>query len=82
MKTKSKNGFGGQLVFHIEAKIMRHAFVDIDLLCNFGEFMFINKGGMEPFGKCDEQTYVQTYGHCAFYNLPSRAYRPAGDKNR
>ena len=34
--------------------------------------MFINKGGMKPFVKCDGWTS---------YNLPSRAYRPAGDKN-
>ena len=36
---------------------------------------------MKPFTKCDERTHARTHGHRAFYNLPSRAYRPAGDKN-
>ena len=42
---------------------------------------------MKPFIKRDERTDAQTHGrtdgrtdgHRAFYNLPSRAYRPAGD---
>ena len=41
--------------------------------------MLVNKGGMKPFVKRDEQTHAQTDGHQAFYILPSRAYRPAGD---
>ena len=77
---KKKNGSSGHLVFQNEAKSQeRHAFVDINLLCKFGEFMFINKGVMKPFIKRDEQTDGRTDGHQAFYNLPSRAYRPAGD---
>ena len=40
---------------------------------------------MKPFIKRDERTDARTHGrtdgHRAFYNLPSRAYRPAGDKN-
>ena len=47
---KSKNGCGGHLVFQNGAKSYeRHAFIDINLLCKFGEFMFINKGVMKPF---------------------------------
>ena len=38
---------------------------------------------MKPFIKRDERTDgrtdARTDGHRAFYNLPSRAYRPAGD---
>ena len=45
--------------------------------------MFINKGVMKPFVKRDERTDGCTHGrmdgHRAFYNLPSLAYRPAGD---
>ena len=78
---KWKNGSGGHLVFQNEAKSYeRHAFVDINLLCKFGEIMFINKGVMKLFIKRDERTHARTHGHRAFYNLPSRAYRPAGDK--
>ena len=48
---------------------------------------------MKPFIKRDERTDARTHGrtdarmdgrtdgHGAFYNIPSRAYRPAGDKN-
>ena len=36
---------------------------------------------MKPFIKRDERMDARTDGHRAFYNLPSRAYRPAGDKN-
>ena len=31
-------------------------------------------------GRTDARTDARTDGHRAFYNLPSRAYRPAGDK--
>ena len=56
---KSKND--GHLVFQNEAKSYeRHAFVDINLLCKFDEFMFINKGIMKPFIKCDEWTDAHT----------------------
>ena len=36
---------------------------------------------MKPFIKRDARTDAHTDGHRAFYNLPSRTYRPAGDKN-
>ena len=40
---------------------------------------------MKPFIKRDERTHARTdartHGHQAFYNLPSRAYRLAGDNN-
>ena len=60
---KWKNGSGGHLVFQNEAKSYeRHAFVDINLLCKFGEFMFINKGVMKLFIKRDERTHARTHG--------------------
>ena len=45
---------------------------------------------MKPFIKRDERTDRRTHGrtdartdgHQAFYNLPSRAYRPAVDNKR
>ena len=59
----SKNGSGGHLVFQNEAKSYeRHAFVDINLLCKFGEFMFVKKGVMKPFIKRDERTDGRTSG--------------------
>ena len=59
----SKNGSGGHLVFQNEAKSSeRHAFLDIDLLCKFGEFMFVKKGVMKPFIKRDERTDRRTSG--------------------
>ena len=65
---KIKNGSGSHLVFQNEAKSYeRHAFVDINVFCKFGEFMFVNKGVIKPFIKRDERTD----GHRAFYNLPS-----------
>ena len=65
-KRKSKNGSGSY---------ERHVFVDINLLCKFGEFMFIKEEVMKPFIKRDKRKD----GHQAFYNLPSRAYQSAGD---
>ena len=54
-KRKSKNGSGSY---------ERHVFVDINLLCKFDEFMFINKGVMKHFIKCDEPTDARTdIGH-------------------
>ena len=59
---KSKNGCGSHLVFQNEAKSYeRHAFVDINLLCKFGEFMFIKKGVMKLFIKRDERTHAHTH---------------------
>ena len=59
---KLKNGSGGHLVFQNEAKSYeRHAFVDINLLCKFCEFMFINKGVTKPFIKRDERTDGRTH---------------------
>ena len=59
---KRKNGYGGHLVFQNEAKSYeRHAFVDINLLCKFGEFMFIKKGVMKFFIKRDERTHARTH---------------------
>ena len=79
-KKIEKNGSGGHFVFQNEAKNHEsHAFVDINLLCKFGEFMFINKGGTKPFVKRDERTHRRTDRHRPFYNVPSRAYRLAGD---
>ena len=40
----------------------KHALVDIKFWCMFGEFMFINKGGMKPFVKCDEWMHTRTDG--------------------
>ena len=58
---KWKNGYGGHLVFQNEAKSYeRHAFVDINLLCKFGEFMFINKGVMKSYIKRDGRTHART----------------------
>ena len=69
-------GSGGHFVFQNEAKnYERHAFVDINLLYKFGEFMFINKGCMKPFLKRDGRTHARTHGHRVFYNLLFRAYR-------
>ena len=60
---KSKNGSDSHLVFQNEAKSYeRHAFVDINLLCKFGEFMFVNKGVMKPFIKRDKLTDGRTDG--------------------
>ena len=59
---KRKNDSGGHLVFQNEAKIYkRHTFVDINLLCKFGEFMIVHnvkKGVMKPFIKCDGRTHT------------------------
>ena len=49
------------LFFRIRPKIVRYALFYINILCKFGEFMFINEGGMKGFAKPDERTDGQCF---------------------
>ena len=58
------------LFFHNEAKIFyRHVFIAINILCKFGEDIFINDQDIKIYVKMR-----RTDAHKAFYNIPTMAF--------
>ena len=67
-------GHGGHLLFYKEAKILhRHVFITINILCNFGEDIFINECYVKVYvktGQTDACTNRRTYGRHFIISLP------------
>ena len=66
-------GYGGHFVFPNEAKISHsHVFIAINILCKFGEDIFINERDIEVYVKHDKRMHAHTEGvlyriHLVFY---------------
>ena len=77
------NTRGGHLVFPNQPKkIPRQVFPMMNLSCKFGSCSYNILRDRKACVKTDARMDGRTHGHRAFYNLPYRAYRLAGDKKR
>ena len=81
MKESRKMAVAAILFFRMRKKIVRHTLVGLNILCKFGEFMFIIEILMKRLVKHYERMHRPTDRGLAFYNLLSRTYQPTGDLN-